>query len=431
MSDIAIHVENLGKVYRLGHQHKRPDMLREAFTDALRYAWQQVTGKANDDSETTLWALRGVSFQVQRGQVVGVIGRNGAGKSTLLKILSRITEPTEGHAQIRGRVGSLLEVGTGFHPELTGRDNIYLNGAILGMQRAEIEAKFDEIVAFSEIEKFLDTPVKRYSSGMYVRLAFAVAAHLETEVLLVDEVLAVGDVAFQRKCLDKMGDVARQGRTVLFVSHNLAMVAKLCSRTLWLQDGGIAADGESQATITRYLESTRNNQGGAGQYYQLDRKALERQNAPGISIRDIELCKADGSPLSAMRMGDGLLVRIHFDATQPLPSPGFVVALRSHDGVELCRVSNMPISGYPIDSLDGPGHIQVTFPSLPFTGGRYYVSIRVIRVNMDFLLTLEDIAWFDIEPGDAYGSGFAMTTRQGFITLPHYWAYYPHDQVDT
>jgi len=202
------------------------------------------------------WALRGVSFDVGRGEVVGIIGRNGAGKSTLLKILSRITRPTEGMVETRGRIGSLLEVGTGFHPELTGRENIFLNGAILGMRRAEILGKFDDIVAFSEIERFLDTPVKRYSSGMYTRLAFAVAAHLEPEILIVDEVLAVGDAQFQRKCLAKMGDVARGGRTVLFVSHNMTALSSLCQRALWLAEGRLVADGPAGEVVARYLRTT-------------------------------------------------------------------------------------------------------------------------------------------------------------------------------
>ncbi|RME47458.1 MAG: ABC transporter ATP-binding protein, partial [Chloroflexi bacterium] len=253
MSDIAIRVEHLSKRYRIGQLHRPHDTLRDSIADfGLRIAdWlsRRANPKSkiqNSKSDDTIWALRDVSFEVKRGEVVGIIGRNGAGKSTLLKILSRITEPTSGRAEIHGRVGSLLEVGTGFHPELTGRENIYLNGAILGMRKREIDRKFDEIVAFAEIEKFIDTPVKRYSSGMYVRLAFAVAAHLEPEILLVDEVLAVGDAAFQKKCLGKMGDVAKEGRTVLFVSHNMAAITSLCQRAIWLEEGKIKEDGSAE-----------------------------------------------------------------------------------------------------------------------------------------------------------------------------------------
>lgn len=252
MSKPAIEVSGLGKRYVIEHE-SRHDTLRDTLHHAARKIWRRArwgTGFERED----FWALRDVSFSVQPGEVVGVIGRNGAGKSTLLKILSRITEPTTGRITLRGRVASLLEVGTGFHPDLTGRENIYLNGAILGMHRAEIRRKFDEIVAFAEVERFLDTPVKRYSSGMYVRLAFSVAAHLEPEILIVDEVLAVGDAQFQKKCLGKMQDVARgEGRTVLFVSHNLATIQALCSRGLYLDRGSLAHDGPARDAVARYL----------------------------------------------------------------------------------------------------------------------------------------------------------------------------------
>ena len=249
----AIVVENLGKRYVIGHQ-VRHDTLRDSLAHGARNLLHSLRRSARTTQEE-FWALRDVSFTVEPGEVVGIVGRNGAGKSTLLKILSRITEPTQGRITLKGRVASLLEVGTGFHPELTGRENIYLNGAILGMSRAEIRAKFDEIVAFSEVERFLDTPVKRYSSGMYVRLAFAVAAHLEPEILIVDEVLAVGDVQFQKKCIGKMQDVATcEGRTVLFVSHNLAAVGALCSRSICLQSGRIISDGKTPEVLNRFLQ---------------------------------------------------------------------------------------------------------------------------------------------------------------------------------
>ncbi len=260
MTDIAIKVENLSKLYRIGAQLKRNDTLRDRLTDIFTASFKPSNKKdfaiRSSPSADTIWALKDVSFEVKRGEVVGVIGRNGAGKTTLLKILSRITEPTEGQAEIRGRVSSLLEVGTGFHPELTGRENIILNGAILGMKKAEIERKFDEIVAFAEIERFIDTPVKRYSSGMYVRLAFAVAAHLEPEILLVDEVLAVGDVAFQKKCLGKMGEVSRAGRTVLFISHNMAAVSNLCGRGALLDSGRLRFLGNVWECVQTYLASS-------------------------------------------------------------------------------------------------------------------------------------------------------------------------------
>ncbi len=250
-----IKVENLSKQYRLGVGRVPYETLRESLIRAVRAPFGQLR-RNGDAPENTIWALNGVSFHVRPGEVVGIIGGNGAGKSTLLKILSRITEPTAGGVDLYGRVGSLLEVGTGFHPELSGRENIYLNGAILGMRRDEIERKFDEIVAFAEVGKFLDTPVKHYSSGMYMRLAFSVAAHLEMEILLVDEVLAVGDAAFQKKCLNKMGDVARQGRTVLFVSHNLVAVQGLCSRAIWIQQGVVRQDGVATDVVSSYLRTS-------------------------------------------------------------------------------------------------------------------------------------------------------------------------------
>lgn len=313
MSDIAIRVENLGKQYKIGRLQKRHDTLRDALADSrlqiangvsqlanrFSHIGNGKSGMANRASSTAnhgkrpadgampsaisdspsadvIWALRDVSFEVKRGEVVGIIGRNGAGKSTLLKILSRITEPTTGAVDLYGRVASLLEVGTGFHPELTGRENIFLNGAILGMRKAEIEKKFDEIVAFAEVEKFIDTPVKRYSSGMYVRLAFAVAAHLEPEILLVDEVLAVGDAAFQEKCLGKMGDVAREGRTVLFVSHNMPAITRLCRRAILIDEGKVLGDGESHQIISAYLGSKLGTTA--------EREWIESAHAPGSNV---------------------------------------------------------------------------------------------------------------------------------------------------
>lgn len=250
-----IKVENLGKQYRIGARQAAYGTLRETIVDLARAPLRRLRNRNGSNGNDTIWALKNVGFEVKPGEVVGIIGRNGAGKSTLLKILSRITEPTTGVVELYGRVASLLEVGTGFHPELTGRENIFLNGAMLGMRKAEIERKFNEIIAFSEIEKFADTPVKRYSSGMYVRLAFAVAAHLEPEILLIDEVLAVGDAGFQKKCLDKMKDVSQHGRTVLFVSHNMPAITRLCERTILLDDGKMLQDGASHQVVSTYLRS--------------------------------------------------------------------------------------------------------------------------------------------------------------------------------
>jgi lipopolysaccharide transport system ATP-binding protein len=252
MTELAIVADKLGKLYRIGARQARYRTFRETLIEGVTSPIRRLRSAVTPRVDQTIWALRDVSVEVWQGEVLGVIGRNGAGKTTLLKILSRITEPTEGLVAIHGRVGSLLEVGTGFHPELTGRENIYLNGAILGMKKAEIERRFDEIVSFAEVEKFIDTPVKHYSSGMYMRLAFSIAAHLEPEILLVDEVLAVGDAAFQRKCLGKMGDVAKEGRTVLFVSHNLQAISTLTERTLVLETGNIIFNGETSSALGQY-----------------------------------------------------------------------------------------------------------------------------------------------------------------------------------
>ena len=263
MNDIAIRVEGLSKQYRIG-KRERYRTLRDALNDSVAAPFRRLrcmlSGSGSEqkpNSSDRFWALKDVSFEIPRGSVVGVIGRNGAGKSTLLKILSRITEPTEGYAEVRGRVSSLLEVGTGFHQELTGRENVYLNGAILGMKKAEIERKFDEIVAFAEVEKFIDTPVKHYSSGMYVRLAFAVAAHLEPEILIVDEVLAVGDQRFQEKCLNRMGEVSKLGRTIIFVSHSMPSIQRLCERVIVLENGAVSMDASAQTAVSEYLSGPR------------------------------------------------------------------------------------------------------------------------------------------------------------------------------
>jgi homopolymeric O-antigen transport system ATP-binding protein len=304
-----ITVENLGKRYRLGTQGAAYSTVREALTRAVLLR----RGKQNDNgSDQTIWALRDVNFKIKAGEVVGIIGRNGAGKSTLLKILSRITEPTTGCVQLCGRVGSLLEVGTGFHPELTGGENIYLNGAILGMSRSEITRKFDDIVKFAEVAKFIDTPVKRYSSGMYVRLAFAVAAYLEPEILLVDEVLAVGDATFQRKCLDRMKDVARRGRTVLFVSHNMPAVTRLCERTILLDEGTVLQDDLSHKVVGSYLRS------GLGTTAARDWPDIAK--APGneiVRLCSVRVCAEDGQTIDAVDIRRPVGIEMQFDVLTP------------------------------------------------------------------------------------------------------------------
>jgi lipopolysaccharide transport system ATP-binding protein len=314
MSDIAIRVENLSKQYHIGEKRERYETLRDTLTDVFmapfRRAGKLLSGQATGAAELdeAIWALNRVSFEVKRGEVVGLIGRNGAGKSTLLKILSRITEPTDGFADIFGRVGSLLEVGTGFHQELTGRENIYLNGAILGMTRVEIERKYDEIVAFSEVEKFIDTPVKHYSSGMAMRLAFAVAAHLEPEILLVDEVLAVGDARFQKKCLNKMQDIGQQGRTVLFVSHRMPAITRLCDRAILLDEGRVLEDGPSDQVVRTYLSS--------GLGTTAIREWTDPENAPGgemVRLRAVRVRTEEGQITDALDIRRPVVLEMEYE----------------------------------------------------------------------------------------------------------------------
>ncbi|HOC43094.1 MAG TPA: ABC transporter ATP-binding protein [Thermoanaerobaculales bacterium] len=341
MSAPAIRSELLSKRYRLGE--RRPfKSLRESLSGAFR---RPLAGRRHREH---IWALDAVSFEIAEGEAVGVIGRNGAGKSTLLKVLSRITQPTSGRAEVRGRIGSLLEVGTGFHPELTGRENISLNGAILGMKRAEIAAKFDEIVDFAGVERFIDTPVKRFSSGMYLRLAFAVAAHLEPEILLVDEVLAVGDLAFQKKCLGRMKSVSREGRTVLFVSHNLAAIRSLCSRALLLQDGRLEAAGPADEVIERYL---RDAAAGAASAVELPRPA-GADTAVGISLR---FTAEDGQPRTEFRLNEPWRIRFDFEC---LREADHVIA-----GVGICALEGVPITtlySRPARLLPGAYSVEFT-----------------------------------------------------------------------
>jgi lipopolysaccharide transport system ATP-binding protein len=322
MSEIAVSVENLGKRYTIGHQTERGRYvaLRDVLVQSTRAAWHRTAelfrGKPVPlgDAQEDIWALKNVSFDVARGEVVGIIGRNGAGKSTLLKVLSRITEPSAGRVTITGRVASLLEVGTGFHPELTGRENVYLNGAILGMPRQEIRRKFDEIVAFAEVEKYLDTPVKRYSSGMYVRLAFAVAAHLEPEILIIDEVLAVGDMAFQEKCLGKMNSVASGGRTVLIVSHNIGVIKRLCKKCVYLSSGQLVARGPASEVADTYLATLSGSKGTLGVWE-------AELRGPSAAFQFMTVCTTDENGQSKDTFGrhESIRIRVSYTVAQPLP----------------------------------------------------------------------------------------------------------------
>ncbi|OQA19943.1 MAG: Teichoic acids export ATP-binding protein TagH [Chloroflexi bacterium ADurb.Bin360] len=375
MNDIAIRVENLSKRYRIGVE--RHDTLRDALSSFLPriprlHPQDKEIREIRDHSwqkESEFWALRDVSFEIKRGEVVGVIGRNGAGKSTLLKILSRITEPTTGLAEIHGRVGSLLEVGTGFHPELTGRENIYLNGAILGMKRTEIDRKFDEIVAFSEIEKFLDTPVKRYSSGMYVRLAFAVAAHLEPEILLVDEVLAVGDAAFQKKCVGKMGDVAREGRTVLFVSHNLGIIVDLCTRAILLSGGRISRDSLPADIVAGYIAHDSMHHG----YRDLRFWNEERSGTGDLRVTYVCTTDVGGKLKSKYSYGEPICIHV---GTEGKSGTECVVgiSIRNSSGQLVLHYSNLDDRA-EVFLTGEKSEIVLVIPSNPLNDGEYSLTV--------------------------------------------------------
>ena len=392
MSDIAIDVENLSKRYRIGHAKQRNDTLRDVLADAVK-GLNPRRRKKSVGGEETIWALKDVSFDVKRGEVLGIIGRNGAGKTTLLKILSRITEPTSGRAILNGRVGSLLEVGTGFHPELPGRENIYLSGAILGMKKAEIDRKFDEIVDFSGVEKFIDTPVKRYSSGMRVRLAFAVAAHLEPEILLVDEVLAVGDAVFQKKCLGKMGNVAKEGRTVLFVSHNMIAVESLCERVIWLNDGGIVENGHPSQVIFNYLQES------FSAHKQTEKVWNDLSIATGndkVRLRRVCVRPEDGSPTDRITMRKSLLIEFEFWNLVPDAYLGLNFHLMNEQNVVAFASSTMkePLwQGRPFPV--GVFHSTCRVPGDLLNTGMHRVRLRVVEKGR-IIYDHEDVLIFEI-----------------------------------
>jgi lipopolysaccharide transport system ATP-binding protein len=429
----VISVENLSKSYRLGQ------IGTGTLTNDLKVWWAKVRGKPNplakigqtgprspvlrplstknderrtSNEQETIWALRDVSFEVKQGEVLGIIGRNGAGKSTLLKILTGVTAPTSGQIKAKGRVASLLEVGTGFHPELTGRENIYLNGAILGMKKAEIARKFDEIVAFSEVELFIDTPVKRYSSGMYVRLAFAVAAHLDPEILLVDEVLAVGDAAFQKKCLGKMGDVAKGGRTVLFVSHNMGAITRLCQRSILLTHGMTAFDGDSDAAVRTYLKDS--SSGTARRVFFNDDPDLP------IVIRQVVLTSPGKSDSDALDISDALHVEIHYHVRQDIRGTNLAFALK-RDGVVLFR-------SWDIDADQGVFEMRrrgdyvsrVALPRRLLPPGVYSIYVAAGQPGVGAITQLDDCLVFELK-NLFHDASHASYSRGGLLIVPLVW----------
>lgn len=451
MSDLAIRVENVSKLYRIGLQSGggfQYKTLRDVLTETVTSPFRRLrrTGDRGRKSEPPLsapaprssvsgpsssgpqssvsgqpssdgyiWALKDVSFEVKPGEVIGIIGRNGAGKTTLLKLLSRIIKPTEGHAEIYGRVGSLLEVGTGFHPELTGRENIYLNGAILGMKKAEISRKFDQIVAFAEVEKFIDTPVKHYSSGMYVRLAFAVAAHLEPEILLIDEVLAVGDAAFQKKCLGKIGEVAREDRTVLFVSHNMGAVASLCPRAILLRDGRVADRGDSQTVVGSYLES-----------FELQarsclRDRTDREGTGRVRLTSFRILNAECVPIEHVMSGQACTLELSYesDGQEPLRNVFFQVMVSSLFGQALfvCLTRS---SGGNFPEAPPAGRATCAIPGMPLSPGTYLLTLTC-KVNEVIADHVPGAYRLSVISGDFFGSGRLPPPSSGPLLVQHSW----------
>jgi len=401
MSNIRIQVDNLSKQYKIGMADYRRDTLRDLIMDSMasliRRNGQLASSAPRSALTDTFWALKDVSFEVTPGEAVGIIGRNGAGKSTLLKILSRITEPTVGSAEIHGRVSSLLEVGTGFHGELTGRENIYLNGAILGMGKAEIKRKFDEIVAFSEVEKFLDTPVKRYSSGMYVRLAFAVAAHLEPEILIVDEVLAVGDHEFQKKCLGKMDNVAKTGRTVLFVSHSMGSITRLCSRAILLENGQIKEDGDANEVVRTYLN--RFESGTTASYHQAGPPSPLQEEW----ISSVEVLDDNATLRESFVTGEPMRFRICFELTHSSPRIEIGLVLTDDRGQAIAAPNIRQQYGVT-RGRKGVNWVECRWEGPPLTAKRYYVRVDLGDYYRG-LDSVENAVSFEVRPTDYFGTG--------------------------
>jgi lipopolysaccharide transport system ATP-binding protein len=417
MTAPAITVDGISKRYRIGLAPERFPTFRDAIVGAITAPirrWHRLREGGN--GEDTIWALKDISFDVEPGEVLGIIGRNGAGKSTLLKILSRITEPTEGVIRIGGRVASLLEVGTGFHPELTGRENIYLNGAILGMKKVEIDQKFDEIVAFAGTERFLDTPVKRYSSGMYVRLAFAVAAHLEPEILLVDEVLAVGDSEFQRKCLGRMKDVAASGRTVLFISHNMNAVNSLCNRSIILEGGAKIRDGRPDEVIEAYLSSFRDP---ACTIEFSD--VTEREGSGEARFVAIRFYDGSGQPVSNVRMGSQLTIELAFVCSRPLERPRFHLHFVNRLGQIVFRArTRAALGALPIAQRGGK--VTCQFPSLNLVPGVYRISVHLNDSAAKRVDELEEAATIEVVEADVCGTGELPCGRRDLMYMPAEWS---------
>lgn len=401
----AIKVAGVGKRYVLRREGSRS---YTTFSDSISGMFKSRSSKEE------FWALRDLDFEIQQGERVGIIGRNGAGKSTLLKVLSRIVKPTTGRVELRGRIASLLEVGTGFHPELSGRENIFLNGSILGMTKSEIKSKFDEIVAFSEVERFLDTPVKRYSSGMYVRLAFAVAAHLEPEILIVDEVLAVGDAEFQRKCLGKMKDVAGTGRTVILVSHNMAAVQHLCERAIYLKSGQLVESGPAEKVISTYLRST-GDAASANLATRTDRSGNGRVKFESFALRD-----QDGREISSLTCGGDAVIELVMVKNNNAPLGQLNIALGLDDdfGTRVAHLSN-DLTGQTFSEVDvGKFTVQIRVPRFPLKQGSYRCTL-FSAIGGEVCDWLQEAVSINVDAGDYFHSGKNPPDGQGYLCMDH------------
>ena len=430
MTEPAILIRNLGKRYQLGSRATLDQTLSETISnkvkwaaDRLRHPLRHTARRPSDQAVSNdFWALRDINLDINHGEVVGIIGRNGAGKSTLLKVLSQITDPTEGTAVVHGRVASLLEVGTGFHPELTGRENIYLNGSILGMTRREINAKFDEIVDFSGVERFLDTPIKRYSSGMTVRLAFSVAAHLEPEILIIDEVLAVGDAAFQKKCLGKMKNVAGSGRTVLFVTHNMAVVDSLCDRAVLIDEGRVHYEGDTHSTVRAYLENVLSSQISTSLSDRTDRSGDGSIRLVGFDVEDDQ-----GHSITHIRSGDDLNFVLSFecskDCARPLKNISAGVGFCSSMGQRLA-ILYTNYMGQDFETVPPKGQFRCRIPNFPFAPNRYEVHVRIVANGVDADWLRNPAAYIDVISGDYFGTG-AMVDSQAPLLLSGQWSVNP------
>jgi lipopolysaccharide transport system ATP-binding protein len=419
MTDIAIRAENLSKQYKIGETPQRYVTLRDKLVDNLKRLFR-ANGRANP-GRNTIWALQDVSFEVKHGEVLGIIGHNGAGKSTLLKILSRITEPTAGFAELHGRVASLLEVGTGFHPELTGRENIYLNAAILGMRKVEINRKFDAIIDFAGVEKFLDTPMKRYSSGMNVRLAFAVAAHLEPEILLVDEVLAVGDAAFQHKCLAKMEDVAKEGRTVVFISHNMAMVENLCQRGVILQGGKVQFIGTQTDAVARYLTGLSENDSSL-------RDRIDRVGSGKVRVVAIEARDVHGNVIDITTSGQDIDIYVFFENLSGYNRKGIVASLIVTTQLDVpVFLQHNRLTRDEFGVLPPSGAMVCRIRQLPLPASTYRLGIGLYGDNGrgECLDRVDNAIELPVVEGDFYGSGEVPPISHGVCLVQAKWRLEP------